>query len=178
MVLVGGFYLSHFVNQQLKAKDATIETLNAANKLREAEIAALKSDRAPAIAADYKVMREHADKMTEDKRRLDERVAELTVNIEQLTSSRSQAMESWSLQAKVAESRGMLYAWHLLMGSINTYTEVVTARTPPKEGLFANFYQRMYDVANEMESSVKTLLDEARIIYKKENSLKIDRDTV
>jgi len=63
LVLVGGIWLRYVVNQQLKAKDTTIETLSAAIKLHEAEIASLKGDRAPALAAEHKIMKEFADQM-------------------------------------------------------------------------------------------------------------------
>jgi len=62
LVLVGGIWLKYVVAQQLKTKDTTIESLNAAIKLQETEIAGLKGDRAPAIAAEYKTMREYASR--------------------------------------------------------------------------------------------------------------------
>ena len=58
------------------------------------------------------------------------------------------------------------------MGSINTYTEVMSSPTPPEEGLFANFYQRMYEVANDMESRVNsglTEVDELKAAFKRAN---------
>jgi predicted histidine transporter YuiF (NhaC family) len=79
VLLVGyGLWLRNIFTQQLSAKDTTIETLNAAVKLHEGEVAALKGDRAPAIAAEYKTMREHANQMTEEKQKLEDRVKNLT----------------------------------------------------------------------------------------------------
>jgi len=80
LVLVGGIWLRYVVTQQLKAKDTTIETLNAAIKLHEAEIAALKGDRAPAIAAEHKIMKEFVDQMAAQKQQLEDQVKNLTAS--------------------------------------------------------------------------------------------------
>jgi hypothetical protein len=160
-------------------KDTTIETLNAAIKFHEAEIAHLKGDRAPALAAEHKSMKEFADQMAadkqqavEDKQRLDERVAELYKMVEESTTSQSRAIELMPLEIKLAETTGMLFAWSLLMGSINTYTEVMSSPTPPIEGFFPNFYQRMYEVASDMESRVNSGMaevDELKAAFKNAN---------
>lgn len=65
-----GLWLKNVVDQQIKAKDATIETFNAAVTAYEAEIARLKGDTAPAIAEAYQTMRAHADQMTNDSLKL------------------------------------------------------------------------------------------------------------
>jgi phage shock protein A len=80
LVLVGGIWLRYVVNQQLKSKDTTIETLNAAIKFHEAEIAALKGDCAPAIAAEHKIMKEFADQMAAQKQQLEDQVKTLTTS--------------------------------------------------------------------------------------------------
>ena len=78
LLLGGGFWLRHLVNQQLKAKDATIEKLQAAHTVYEARIASLESQRAPELAKDYRVMLEHAEQMAKEKRQLAEQIKSLT----------------------------------------------------------------------------------------------------
>src|SRR5690348_18497921 len=77
LLTVGGFVLRHIIKQQLKLKDATIEKLQAAIDLQEAEANRLKDDRAPAIAEAYRQMRAHADQMTQDADKLKARFAQL-----------------------------------------------------------------------------------------------------
>jgi cell division protein FtsB len=51
VLIIGyGIWLRNIVTQQLKSKDAAIGALDAVIKVKEAEISALKSDTAPAIA--------------------------------------------------------------------------------------------------------------------------------
>jgi hypothetical protein len=69
LLLVGGFWLKHFVNQRIKAKDAVIE-------LKNAEISHLQGESAPAIATKYKTMKEFADQMTKESQRLAEKLSE------------------------------------------------------------------------------------------------------
>src|ERR1700693_1452166 len=71
MVLVGGIWLKYVVAQQLAAKDTTIESLQTTVKLCEKQISGLEGERAPAIAAEHKTMREYAERMTEDKQKLE-----------------------------------------------------------------------------------------------------------
>ncbi len=74
----GGIWLKYMVQQQLKTKDTTIEALEAVAKLKEAHIASLESNTAPAIAKAYSDMREHANLMTQEAQQLSERLAEAT----------------------------------------------------------------------------------------------------
>jgi cell division protein FtsB len=73
LILVGGIWLRSVVTQQLKSKDTAIQALDATIKSKEAEISALVNDRAPAIAKAYAQMREHANQMTEETQRLQDR---------------------------------------------------------------------------------------------------------
>jgi predicted nuclease with TOPRIM domain len=57
----------------MQAKDTAIQALDATIKSKEAEISALVNDRAPAIAKAYAQMREHANQMTEETQRLQDR---------------------------------------------------------------------------------------------------------
>jgi uncharacterized membrane-anchored protein YhcB (DUF1043 family) len=66
----GGIWLKDIVDQQLKAKDATIEAFKATIKSHEAEIDRLKGETAPSIADAYQKMRTHAEQMTRDSQKL------------------------------------------------------------------------------------------------------------
>jgi hypothetical protein len=67
VLVVGyGIWLKNVVDQQIKAKDSTIETFKAIIEGKDADIARLQSDTAPAIAEQYSKMRSHADRMTAD----------------------------------------------------------------------------------------------------------------
>jgi hypothetical protein len=76
-LMVGyGFWIHHVVKQQEKLKDAAIQALQAALTAKEAEISRLTSDTAPNIVKAYQGMREHADKMTADVIKLQEKMRE------------------------------------------------------------------------------------------------------
>ena len=68
----GGLWLKHIVDQQVKAKDSTIETLEAVIKSKEAQISHLQADTAPAIAERYTKMRALADQIAADNAKLNE----------------------------------------------------------------------------------------------------------
>jgi len=59
LVIGYGIWLRNVFKHQIEAKDATIET-------KDAEISRLRGETAPAIAAAYAAMRQHADQMTSD----------------------------------------------------------------------------------------------------------------
>ncbi len=66
LMVSGGLWLKHIVEQQLKAKDTAIQALEGVVKFKDAHIASLQNDRAPAIAESYAAMRKHANQITED----------------------------------------------------------------------------------------------------------------
>jgi hypothetical protein len=62
----GGLWLKYVVDQQLKAKDTAIQALEGVVKFKDAHIASLQGDTAPAIAKAYTAMREHANQTSKD----------------------------------------------------------------------------------------------------------------
>jgi hypothetical protein len=75
VLMVGyGVWLKYIVSQQLKSKDTAIEALEAIIKSKEAEVSALKSDTAPAVAKAYVDMRQYADHVTLESQRLSQQV--------------------------------------------------------------------------------------------------------
>lgn len=144
LVLVGGIWLKYVVDQQLKAKDTTIESLNAAIKLHEGQIDSLKGDRAPAIAAEYKTMREHADKMTEEKQALDKQV-------EKLTEAQKEQAKEHHVGTIMSEIDGLVLASEVMMVPFTTYTEALSAPLGPTDTTHEDLLQTfMMDTVNAM----------------------------
>jgi hypothetical protein len=107
LLLVGGVWLKHVVNQQLKSKDTAIHALEAVIKIKEAEISSLKADTAPAITKAYGDMRQHANQMTDEAQRLSEEVKNLTAH-----QQRNDLIVSARLL--LSESTGLTVAQHFL----------------------------------------------------------------
>jgi hypothetical protein len=80
LLAVYGVWFNNVVKHQLGAKDATIETL-------KTEIDSLKGDRAPAIAAEHKIMKEFADQMAAQKQQLEDQVKTLTTSQKAMVNS-------------------------------------------------------------------------------------------
>jgi hypothetical protein len=62
----GGIWLKYVVAQQLSSKDAAIQALEGVAKFKDAHIASLQGDTAPAIVKAYADVRQHANQVTED----------------------------------------------------------------------------------------------------------------
>lgn len=102
IVVVGAWYgiwLKNIVNQQLKSKDSAIQALETALKAKQAEIAGLRSDTAPAITQAYRVMREHAGEVT----------SELQLITDELKRTKATA-QMGPVSLLLAEARGLLAA--------------------------------------------------------------------
>lgn len=109
------------MSQQLKSKDTTIEALDGAIKLKEAEISALKADTAPSIAARYAVMRQHANDMTEESRQTSEKLkvlrpltATLLEHVKSLTASQRLRVEVDVASKLLYRNEGLLAAATML----------------------------------------------------------------
>jgi len=139
LLAVYGVWFNNVVKHQLGAKDATIETL-------KTEIDSLKGDRAPAIAAEYKLMREHADRMTEDKQKLDEQVRRLAAN---QTSAARLSRPVDPIDKTLAEGTGLILATNILMKNI-TDTEGVLLTPADK------FIVGALTAVNQIESEIKS----------------------
>ena len=154
LVLVGGIWLKYVVDQQLKLKDSEIGTLNTAIKLHESQIAALKAERAPAIAAEYKTMLEHAEKMTAEKQRLDELV-------KTLKESNKRDARLVRIEHNMAERDGLTIASSLLMAGIFNYAAGVDS-TAAEEHSFGGFTVGMLDVLRKIDSEIEARHQEVR----------------
>jgi hypothetical protein len=127
-VLGTGFalYLNKFIRQQVAAKDATIQQKDAmveffksAISAHQAEIAALKGERTPAIVAEHKAMLEFAERITIEKQELSKQVNSLTE--EQKETQKMKAM------------LGLMYEIDGLSFATDIFKEVFTVPPTPKK---------------------------------------------
>jgi hypothetical protein len=119
LLLGGGFWLRYFVKHQVDAKDATIQSLQAAHGVYEARISSLESQRAPELAKELLVMMQLADQTAKEKRELSERVNNLT----------AEQKESQKLKPLF----GLMYEIEGLTFASETFKEAFTAPRPTKQ---------------------------------------------
>jgi hypothetical protein len=119
LLSIGGIWLKHVVDQQLRAKDSSIQSLESVIKSKEAEISALKADTAPAIVKAYSDMRQHANEMTEEVQRLFGQVKLLSAKQVKTVEQRPELFTSF--QAAVNEARGLHLASDILLQALNKH---------------------------------------------------------
>lgn len=73
----GGLWLKYVVDQQLKSKDTAIQALESVIKIKDAHVASLEGNTAPAIVKAYADMRQHANDATGEAERLSAQLAEV-----------------------------------------------------------------------------------------------------
>lgn len=128
-----GVWFRDVVKHQLRLKDATIETL-------ESKISSLKDERAPAIAADYKMMKEHAETVTIEKQRLDEEKRTLDRRVRELSMIQGHLEAFHQIDVYRAESEGLRNATKLLLNHFGEYVAKLEGRAErPTGGLSAWF---------------------------------------
>ncbi|HKV94082.1 MAG TPA: hypothetical protein VJW20_16150 [Candidatus Angelobacter sp.] len=109
VLIVGyGLWLKYVIDQQLKSKDTAIQALEAAIKTKDAEIAILKSDTAPAITQAYNTMRQHANQMTEESQRLSAKVSDATEQLEKIVKAIPISQAGFQAEA-INKAIGILY---------------------------------------------------------------------
>lgn len=77
ILVAHSLWLRNVFTHQLKARDTTIETLNAAIKLHETHVAALRDDSAQRIVEKYKIIKEHAEEQASESVHLQKQLKEL-----------------------------------------------------------------------------------------------------
>lgn len=143
VLIVGyGFWLRRIVNEQIRAKDSTIQSLGAAITANQAEISRLKGESAPAIARDYKIMRAHAEQTTSDMMILRRRVDLLI-----LTNSYMDALKP--ARKLFSEQDGLWIAFHILD---DAWVPFLTQPPESVEGLV--------DMMNALWKATARLVDE------------------
>jgi len=130
LLIVGGFWLKYFVDQQIKS-------LNAIIQLKDAEISTLRSDIAPAITRAYNDMRQHADTMTQDVQRISEELKKVQKKYETSLHVLDLETESTNREKRGArafyESNGLLLAIKIISekfgslsrGAVNNSSDLV-----------------------------------------------------
>jgi hypothetical protein len=93
-ILIGGavygFWFKKIVTHQITAKNATIETLQAVIKSKEAQVSALKDAAAPALVREHADMRAFANHVAEEKQRLSEDTQRLTLQLQEIRAKQNQ----------------------------------------------------------------------------------------
>lgn len=128
VLLLGGIWLKYVVDQQLKSKDTAIEALEGALKLKDAHIASLEGNTAPAIAKAYVDMKNHANLMTEESQELSKKLTETTVELAKVTEEHQFEKELVLPKVIMGEIRGLIMAsdylqenvWNLVIVDGNT----------------------------------------------------------
>ncbi len=126
-LMVGyGFWIRAVVSQQLKLKDATIESL-------KADISRLKEDAAPKIAKAYREMKEHAEEMTGE-------VAELQKKI-QAQVERNEVVQL------LAEASGLNLGERILIERLGRFLDV--KEKPPTQWELRQLISETSDAISE-----------------------------
>jgi len=95
-MIVFGLWIKHFVEQQIKSKDASIQSLESVIKAKDAEIAGLAKESSPVVVAKYQQIKIFADDMAQNSIDLQKRLE--ASEAERLTLTTS--MENQLLQAR------------------------------------------------------------------------------
>jgi len=116
LVLVScyGIWLKKIVEQQLKAKDASIENQGTIIKMHEAAIAHLKEEATPAIVDSYQKVRKFADEMAATN-------TKLTSQIDEAKNTKVSG-EKPGLDLLLAERKGFLAASKIFSDAIQSVT--------------------------------------------------------
>lgn len=131
----GGLWLKYVVDQQLKSKDTAIQALEGVVKLKDAQIASLQGDTAPAITKAYATMREHANSVTEEFQKLSAQLADVT-------KKQQSAQESIEIKAIEGEAKGITIAYLIMEQSF----QVVVS----KELVNADVFEAYVNAAGKM----------------------------
>jgi hypothetical protein len=107
LLIGGGIWIKHIVDQQLKNKDTAIGALEAVVKVKEAQIVVLQSDTAPEIVEAYAKMRAHANQATKDNQ-------ELIAKYEGALASREAFDKLVPAQEAVSEAKGIMVGGSIL----------------------------------------------------------------
>jgi hypothetical protein len=75
LMIIFGLWIKHFVDQQIKSKEAAIQALESALKSKDAVISRLEQDSAPAVAAAYQQMKSFADSVAQSMNELEMKLA-------------------------------------------------------------------------------------------------------
>lgn len=151
LMIIYGLWIRDIVKQQEKLKDVTIQALHAALTAKEAEISRLTSDTAPNIVKAYQGMREHADKMTADVMKLQEKLEKAQA----LTETRDMPAEEFAKSREaLAEAKGLRRGFRILMEQFEKYKPPSNESPTPLES-WESITEAMTAILNECEISIK-----------------------
>jgi hypothetical protein len=106
-MMVGyGFWIRNVVKQQGELKDAGLEALRSALTAKDAEISRLNAESAPNIIAKYKLVKDHAEQMTNE-------ASVLAVQFREREEELQKALQNQRLLYKLTENQSERYE-HLM----------------------------------------------------------------
>lgn len=142
LLLFYGLWFRNVVNQQLKSKDATIESLAAAIKANEAEISRLQGESAPAITDAYMRLRDFSNEMAK-------KVQDQSTELEKERSINEKRGDCSPAQRLTEKSNGFREASRILASAIKDLQTVGA----PKGGVTAHeFLNAITRVVSAMDA--------------------------
>lgn len=114
LMTCGGIWLKYVVDQQLKSKDSAIQALEGIVKLKDAQIAGLEGDVAPAIAKNYATMRDHAEHISQRCHALTQELANLSEKQKSSDANRQLLLDTRSARTAICKADGLMEAREIL----------------------------------------------------------------
>ena len=155
-LLVGyGVWFRYVLEHQLRSKDTAIQALEAALKAKDAEISRLQGDTAPAIAAAYSTMREHANLATEESQRLLRQVTELTQEQQRLEKVAP-------VNSRLSECIGLRVAYkiiHLVFNDIYEHSDLEHVSPETSQALIDGVLEAYKKIIHEYDSRLSLVRD-------------------
>jgi hypothetical protein len=153
VLLLGyGIWLRSVVRRQLDSKDSTIESLGAAIKANEAEIARLHGETAPAIADSYKRMKEFAERIAAESN-------DLATRFKAIESDRQKIATDVSRERLSGHAEGFAAAASMLAKRIR---ELIRIPNPTNNITARELYGALMRFAQDVELHSSDLVNSLR----------------
>lgn len=154
LLTMGAIWLKYVVDQQLKAKDATIQA-------KEAEISLLKSSTAPALVKAHTELTQYVNDVTQKTQRISEELKEMTKKHETalhvLDLETTSARRTSLMGRPLAESDGLLVALRILLKTMGSGFPTFANDLPSDlVSKFVNNYESSLDQISEQIADRKT----------------------
>ena len=153
----GGIWLKYVVTQQLRSKDTVIQALEGVVKLKDAQIASLENNTAPAIVKAYADMRQHAIQTTEDYQDVVTRYEEVTSRMQlsaQLVPAQTALRTAYGL--RMASDILHKHFANLLFPDGKTPNPLFSAEEPFNKAVYEAFLNAGIEISNESINHSKT----------------------
>jgi hypothetical protein len=143
LMVIYGIWLKYVIDQQLKAKDAAIQALEAGLKAKDSEISRLERDAAPAIVADYTTVRQYANSVTEQR-------IQLQGQLDTLSSEHQRHRSVAPAELLLSEVGGLQIASGLIVQALERFGSAVQ----PSPDSITKLVQDIVDVAKQIQHEI------------------------